>query len=108
MVTLHTSYGAVKKSAACASRVDARPREGRVLATVIWGVVVLSPSLAWALMLLSMTCWGSWANTFKLTRGVRFELFYWDYAIGMAVSAIVLAAVADSPAAQGAAFPASL
>jgi glucose uptake protein len=70
--------------------------------------MVLSPSLAWALMLLSMTCWGSWANTFKLTRGVRFELFYWDYAIGMAASAIVLAAVADSPAAGGAAFPASL
>jgi glucose uptake protein len=59
-------------------------------------------------MLLSMTCWGSWANTFKLTHGVRFELFYWDYAIGMAVSAIVLAAVADSPVANGAAFPANL
>jgi len=70
--------------------------------------VVLSPSLAWALMLLSMICWGSWANTYKLTRGVRFELFYWDYAIGMAASAIVLAAIADSPSADGAAFPASL
>ncbi|HUE10271.1 MAG TPA: hypothetical protein VMQ54_05005, partial [Steroidobacteraceae bacterium] len=70
--------------------------------------MVLSPSLAWALMLLSMTCWGSWANTYKLTRGVRFELFYWDYAIGTAASAIVLAAIADSPPADGAAFPASL
>jgi glucose uptake protein len=60
------------------------------------------------LMLLSMTCWGSWANTFKLTRGIRFELFYWDYAIGMAASAIVLATVAGSHAADGAAFPASL
>ena len=70
--------------------------------------MVLSPSLAWALMLLSMTCWGSWANTYKLTRGVRFELFYWDYAIGMAAIAIVLAAIADSPSADGAAFPASL
>jgi glucose uptake protein len=69
---------------------------------------VLSPSLAWALMLLSMTCWGSWANTFKLTHGVRFELFYWDYAIGMVVSAWVLAAAAHSPAGDGAAFPASL
>src|ERR1700683_417599 len=59
-------------------------------------------------MLLSMICWGSWANTYKLTRGVRFELFYWDYAIGMAASAIVLAAIADSPSADGAAFPASL
>ncbi|MGA2188038.1 MAG: AcrB/AcrD/AcrF family protein, partial [Steroidobacteraceae bacterium] len=69
--------------------------------------MVLSPILAWALMLLSMTCWGSWANTFKLTRGVRFELFYWDYAIGVAVSAAALAAIADHPA-GGAAFPGSL
>jgi glucose uptake protein len=70
--------------------------------------MVLSPSLAWVLMFLSMTCWGSWANTYKLTRGVRFELFYWDYAIGMAASAMVLAVIADSPTADGAAFPASL
>src|ERR1700683_5426096 len=55
-------------------------------------------------MLLSMICWGSWANTYKLTRGVRFELFYWDYAIGMAASAIVLAAIPDSPSAERAAF----
>jgi glucose uptake protein len=68
----------------------------------------LSPSVAWALMLLSMTCWGSWANTFKLTRGVRFELFYWDYAIGTAASAFILAATVDAPAAGGAAFPVSL
>jgi glucose uptake protein len=67
--------------------------------------MLLSPSVAWVLMLLSMTCWGSWANTFKLTRGVRFELFYWDYAIGTAASAFVLAAIADLPPAGGAAFP---
>ena len=30
------------------------------------------------LMLISLFCWGSWANTFKLA-GCRFELFYWDY-----------------------------
>jgi glucose uptake protein len=69
---------------------------------------LLSPSLAWALMLLSMTCWGSWANTFKLTRGVRFELFYWDYAIGMAASAMLLAAMAGPPSAGGAGFPATV
>jgi glucose uptake protein len=42
-------------------------------------------------MILSMVCWGSWANTFKLTRGVRFELFYWDYAVGLAIAALVAA-----------------
>lgn len=42
------------------------------------------------LMLLSMICWGSWANTLKLCPGYRFQLFYWDYAIGLMVGAIVL------------------
>lgn len=35
-------------------------------------------------LILSMLCWGSWANTFKLTGGKwRFELFYFDFAIGV-------------------------
>jgi glucose uptake protein len=38
-----------------------------------------------------MICWGSWANTYKLTKDVRFELFYWDYAIGIFVMALLLA-----------------
>jgi glucose uptake protein len=94
---------------ACSSR-GVRGRANVVSELLFFGSadVQLSPSLAWVLMFLSMTCWGSWANTFKLTRGVRFELFYWDYAIGMAASAFVLAAIADTPAAGGAAFPASL
>src|SRR3984957_18765951 len=70
--------------------------------------MLLSAGLAWTLMILSMICWGSWANSFKLTRGVRFELFYWDYAIGAAVSALLLAVLMDTPTASGAAFPASL
>jgi glucose uptake protein len=70
--------------------------------------MALPASLAWTLMILSMVCWGSWANTFKLTRGVRFELFYWDYAIGVAVSALLLATLTDSVAPGAAAFPASL
>ena len=58
-------------------------------------MVVSSTAAALALMLLSMTCWGSWANTYKLAGNVRFELFYWDYAIGLAVTAIVLAWYSD-------------
>lgn len=34
-------------------------------------------------MLTSMVCWGSWANTMKLTAGYPFQLFYWDYVIGI-------------------------
>lgn len=34
-------------------------------------------------MLISMLCWGSWANTMKLTPGYSFQLFYWDYVAGV-------------------------
>jgi len=47
--------------------------------------------LALLLMIVCMTCWGSWANTFKLAGDVRFELFYWDYALGVFVMAVILA-----------------
>ena len=36
-----------------------------------------------AFMITSMLCWGSWANTVKLWPGYRFQLFYWDYVIGL-------------------------
>lgn len=45
---------------------------------------------ALALMILSMLCWGSWANTLKLCPRYRFQLFYWDYAIGLALAALLL------------------
>jgi glucose uptake protein len=43
------------------------------------------------LMLLSMICWGSWANTFKLTKNWRFELFYFDYSIGVVLASLIAA-----------------
>ncbi len=47
-------------------------------------------SVALVMMALSMLCWGSWANTFKLCRNWRFELFYWDYVWGiLALTALV-------------------
>jgi glucose uptake protein len=46
---------------------------------------------AFYLMLLSMICWGSWANTFKLTRNWRFELFYFDYSLGVVLAAGIAA-----------------
>ncbi len=70
--------------------------------------MLLSAGLAWSLMILSMICWGSWANTFKLTRGVRFELFYWDYAVGLCLTTCVFAALMGAPGPEGLAFPASL
>ena len=45
-------------------------------------------SYPWAVVfcVITMLCWGSWANTQKLAKkGWRFELFYWDYTIGVLV-----------------------
>lgn len=50
--------------------------------------------IALFLMLLSMVCWGSWANTQKAVGTWRFELFYWDYMWGIVICAIVLGVTA--------------
>ncbi len=42
-------------------------------------------------MIFSMLCWGSWANSFKLTRHWRFELFYFDYSLGVLVASLIAA-----------------
>ncbi len=47
-------------------------------------------TVALAMMILSMVCWGSWANTQKAAKGWRFELFYWDYVWGILIIAAVL------------------
>jgi glucose uptake protein len=36
----------------------------------------------------SMLCWGSWANTMKLTPGWAFQLLYWDYVLGIIVASL--------------------
>jgi glucose uptake protein len=38
-----------------------------------------------------MLCWGSWANTFKLSGKWRFELFYFDYSLGVLAAAVIAA-----------------
>ena len=40
-------------------------------------------------MLVSMMCWGSWANMMKLTPGWRFQLFYWDYVAGVVLTSLL-------------------
>ena len=42
-------------------------------------------------MICSMLCWGSWANSFKLTRNWRFELFYFDYSVGVLLASVIAA-----------------
>jgi glucose uptake protein len=50
------------------------------------------------MIVLSMICWGSWANTQKLCQGWRFELFYWDYVWGILLIALVLGLTLGSTA----------
>jgi glucose uptake protein len=40
------------------------------------------------MMLVSMLCWGSWANTQKIDKAWRFELFYWDYMWGIVLCSL--------------------
>ncbi|HET6216506.1 MAG TPA: GRP family sugar transporter [Acidobacteriaceae bacterium] len=47
-------------------------------------------SIALLLMTLSMLCWGSWANTQKITRGWPFELYYFDYSLGLLACALII------------------
>lgn len=51
----------------------------------------MSSTAALVMMITSTVCWGSWANTYKLLPGYRFELFYWDYAIGIFLTALIFA-----------------
>jgi glucose uptake protein len=40
-------------------------------------------------MILSMLCWGSWANTQKIDSAWRFELFYLDYTFGLIAASVL-------------------
>jgi glucose uptake protein len=48
-------------------------------------------TVALLMMITSAICWGSWANTYKGVKNYRFELFYWDYAIGIFLISLILA-----------------
>jgi len=51
---------------------------------------------------ITMFCWGSWANTQKLARkGWRFELFYWDYTIGVLLLTLILGLTLGSSGTAG-------
>lgn len=53
--------------------------------------IVNSYSLAVLLCFITMFCWGSWGNTQKLAaKNWRYELFYWDYVIGILLFSVIL------------------
>lgn len=52
---------------------------------------VTNYTVAVALCVVCMLCWGSWGNTQKLVgKSWRFELFYWDYVIGLLLFGLVM------------------
>ena len=71
--------------------------------------IVQSYSLAVVLCVVTMFCWGSWANTRKLAaKDWRFELFYWDYAIGVVLLTLLLGLTLGSTGGTGSSFAADL
>jgi glucose uptake protein len=58
---------------------------------------------------ITMLCWGSWANTQKLAgKTWRFELFYWDYVFGVLLMAVIFAFTLGSTGTAGRGFLADL
>lgn len=67
--------------------------------------IVEDYGLAILLCIVTMLCWGSWANTTKLTtKAWRFELFYWDYGFGILITTLLLAFTLGSVGEEGRAF----
>jgi len=64
--------------------------------------------LALGFMILSMLCWGSWANTLKLCPNFRFQLFYWDYVIGLIAGAAIWGLTLGSYGSTGRSFLADI
>ena len=67
--------------------------------------IVENYGVAILLCVITMLCWGSWANTTKLTdRTWRFELFYWDYVVGILLCTLLLAFTLGSHGNEGRSF----
>ncbi len=72
-------------------------------------VIVESYSVAVVMCFITMLCWGSWANTQKLaSKEWRFQLFYWDYSIGVLLLAVVFALTLGSMGGAGRGFIADI
>jgi glucose uptake protein len=68
-------------------------------------LIIDSYAVAVGLCFVTMLCWGSWANTLKLTsKEWPFPLYYWDYALGLVLTALVLGLTIGSSGAEGRAF----
>jgi glucose uptake protein len=68
-------------------------------------LIVESYGIAVAMCFVTMLCWGSWANTQKLASNEwQFQLFYWDYSIGVLLLTLLFAFTIGSSGDAGRAF----
>lgn len=72
-------------------------------------VIIQSYFVAVLLCVITMLCWGSWANTQKMaSRKWAFQLFYWDYSLGVLLLSLILAFTMGSTGEEGRGFLADL
>src|SRR6056297_2920662 len=72
-------------------------------------VVIQNYALAIVMCFVTMLCWGSWANTQKLaSKEWRFQLYYWDYALGVLLLTLIFAFTMGSMGASGRGFLADI
>jgi len=66
-------------------------------------------SVAIAFCVVTMFCWGSWANTSKISaKDWPFPLFYWDYSLGNIIAALFFGLTMGSIGVSGRGFVADL
>ncbi len=67
--------------------------------------IIENYSTAIVFCVVTMLCWGSWANTQKLAASTwRFELFYWDYVFGILLVSLLFAFTLGSHGSGGRSF----
>jgi glucose uptake protein len=72
-------------------------------------LVIQSYPVAVMMCIVTMLCWGSWANTQKLaSKQWKFQLFYWDYCIGVVLISLIAGVTAGSTGSVGRSFIADL
>ena len=65
-------------------------------------VIVEQYPVAVIMCVITMLCWGSWANTQKLaSKEWKFQLFYWDYSIGVLLLTVLFALTLGSQGSEG-------
>ena len=64
--------------------------------------IVENYTLAVFLCIITMLCWGSWANAQKMTsKDWSFPLFYWDYSIGVVLLSLIFGLTLGSSGIEG-------